>query len=348
MKALRIHEFGGPDKVLWEEIPRAPIGPGKLRLAVRAGALNHLDHWVREGIPGIPVDLPMIQGSDVAGEVIELGAGVSDFALGDRLALMPLFGCGQCKFCLKGDIHICPDHGFYGETCDGNFADEIVRPQENFFKLPDNLSYEEGAAITLVSVTAWEMLLVKAKIQEGESLLVLGASSGVGSMAIQIGKLKGARVLAITSGEENCKKALALGADEAIDRLVFPEFAKEVKARNNNQSMDVIFEHTGAATFEQSQRCLGHGGRMVICGATTGHELKIDVRFLFVKQWQILGSSMGSPSLIPEIYSHFASGALKAVIGHSLPMSEGAEAQRLLVQNRFFGKIVLSNEEGEK
>jgi len=342
MKALRFHSFGGPDRVCWEDVPEPQIRPNHVRVAVKAGALNRLDIWVREELPGIPVALPMIQGSDISGEVIELGQGVTQLSLGDRVAILPIFGCGHCSFCDRGDIHICPQHGFYGETCEGNFSEQVVRPAKNFYKIPDNLNYLEGAAITLVSVTSWEMLVVKAKLQKKETLLVLGASSGIGTMAIQIGKLKGAKVIAITSGEDNCQKAKALGADHVIDRLTHPAFAKKVKSLNGNKGVDVIFEHTGAATFAQSQRCLGYAGRMVICGATTGPELKIDARFLFVKQWQILGSSMGRADLLPEIFSHFASGKLKAVIGKEMPMSEGAEAQRLLVNGNVFGKIVLT------
>lgn len=344
MKALRIREFGGPDVVRWEEIPEPKLGPGQLKIAVKAGALNRLDIWVREELPGIPVELPMTQGSDVAGEVLAIGEGVSGFNIGDRVAHLPIFGCGQCKFCDRGDIHICPKHGFYGETCSGNFAEIIVRPADSFFKLPHNLSYTEGASITLVSVTSWEMLMVKAKLQKGESLLVLGASSGIGTVAVQIGKLAGAKVIAISSGADNCEKLKTLGADEVIDRLEEKAFSKKVKELNGGVGVDVIFEHTGAATFDQSLRCLGSGGRMVICGATTGPELKIDARFLFVKQWQILGSSMGTPDLIPEIFAHYSSGALKPVVGKVMSMSEGAEAQRLLVNNEIFGKIVLSNE----
>jgi NADPH:quinone reductase-like Zn-dependent oxidoreductase len=343
IKALRIHQFGNHDVVKWEDISKPIMADGQLRIEVKAGALNRLDIWVREELPGIPVNLPFVQGSDVSGVVTEIAKDVKGFEIGDRVVMMPNYGCGHCKHCNKGQIHICPQHGFYGETRDGNFADEIVRPAQQFFKIPDNLSFAEAACIPVVALTAWEMLKVKAKVCEDETVFVCGASSGVGTMAIQISKLLGAKVIALTSGEENCKKVLSLGADHVIDRLQNSHFAKEVKSLTNKMGADVIFEHSGEKTFDQSFRCLAAGGRMVVCGATTGHEMKLDARFLFVKQWQILGSSMGRHDYVPEILSHFASGELKSIVGLEMSMKDGAEAQRILVEESVFGKIVLIN-----
>ncbi|MGE4158063.1 MAG: zinc-binding dehydrogenase [Planctomycetota bacterium] len=345
MKALRIHKFGGPDEVQWEEIPEPPLKPGHVKIRVRAGGLNRLDVWVREGIPGIPVALPLIQGCDVAGEVLEWGEGVKGFKRGARVLLQPGYGCGHCRFCQRKDIHFCKDYGIFGETCDGNFSQIAVLPAQNLFPVPDNLGWTEAAAIPLVSLTAWEMLVRKAALEKGETLLVLGASSGVGSMAIQIGKFWGARVLAVTSGEASCQRARELGADEVIDRQRTPEFSREVKRLTDGALADVVFEHTGEATLSQSFRSLGRGGRLVTCGGTTGPRMEIDVRHLFSKQWSVLGSTMGPSDSLLTILPHFASGALRPVVGMVMPMREGAEAQKRLVENRVFGKIVLLEDE---
>jgi NADPH:quinone reductase-like Zn-dependent oxidoreductase len=344
MKALRIHEFGSWDKVRWEEVAEPCLtGPDDVKIRVKCGALNHLDIWVREKIPGVPVDLPLIQGCDASGEVVDLGEGVRHVARGDRVFLQPGYGCGQCSCCLAGQIHYCRHYGIYGETTQGNFADYVVRPKTHVFKIPNGMTYAQAAAFPLVTLTAWEMLVNKARLKANETLLVLGASSGVGSMALQIGKWLRARVVAITSGDTFCSRARDLGADEVIDRLEETKFSKIFK-NFSSKGADVVFEHTGEATFQESLKCLGQGGRMLICGGTTGPRLTIDVRYLFSKQWQILGSTMGPLEAFYEMIPCFEKGQLQAVIGLEMPMAEGAKAQKILEEGKVFGKIVLNNE----
>ena len=341
MRAIRIHEHGGPEKLLFEEMASPPMRADEARVRVRAAGLNHLDLWVRRGIPGVKYPLPLTPGCDGAGLILEVGAAVRGFAAGDRVALAPGLSCGMCEACAAGSDNLCRDYGMLGEHRDGTCTEEIVVPARNLIRLPESLTFEQAAAIPLVFLTAWQMVVDKAKVVPGETVVVLGAGSGVGSAAIQIARLHGARVLAAATGEAKVAKAKALGADEGID-LSRAELKDEVKRLTNRRGADVVVEHVGKATWEQSLLSLAWGGRLVTCGATTGADVSLNLRHLFFKNLSVLGSTMGSRSRLFPIFRHVEAGRLKPVIDQVLPMAEIRRAHELLEQRRTFGKIILT------
>ena len=341
MYCIRIHEHGGLDKLVLEEIPPPATGPSDVLIGVKATSLNHLDLWVRKGLPGVKFKLPIIPGVDAAGVVVSIGQGVSHVGVGDRVVVAQGISCGHCVHCLNGSDNLCKDYLLIGEHRDGADAEYLSVPGRNVLKLPSAVSFDQAAAGALVFLTAWQMLVDKAGVQPGEDVLVVGAGSGVGSAAIQIAKLHGARVIATTSSEEKAAQAKLLGADEVIDyrKQNVPDEVRKLTAK---RGVDVVFEHVGAAVWEDCIRSLTKGGRLVTCGATSGHEAKTDLRFVFYKQLQILGSTMGRKGDLIKILRFFETGTLKPVIDRCLPLKEVREAHRLLEEGRQFGKIVLN------
>ncbi len=341
MRAIRIHEHGGPEKLLLEEIPSPPMRADEARVRIHAAGLNHLDVWVRRGIPGVKYPLPLTPGCDGAGVILEAGDAVRGFCAGEKVVLAPGLSCGMCEACAAGRDNLCREYGILGEHRDGTCAEEIVVPARNLIRMPEMLSFEQAAAIPLVFLTAWQMVVVKAKVVPGETVVVLGAGSGVGSAAIQIARLHGARVLAVSTSEAKLAKAKALGADEGID-LSRAELKDEVKRLTARRGADVVVEHVGKATWDQSLLSLAWGGRLVTCGATTGAEVTLNLRHLFFKNLSILGSTMGSRSSFFPIFRHVEAGRLKPVVDQVLPLSEIRRAHDLIEQRRPFGKIVLT------
>ncbi len=338
MKAIRIHEHGGVEQLRIEELDVPQPGPGQILIGVRAAALNQLDLWVRKGIPGVKP--PLILGSDAAGVVEQVGSGVTQFSVGDKVLPQPGFGCGRCKECQSGRDHYCPQYGILGEHKDGVQAQQIVVHENRAVRMPANLSFEEGAAIPLVYLTAWEMMVNKAGVRPGDMVLAVAVSSGVGSAAVQIAKAHGARVIA-TAGTTKLDRARALGADWVLDHYK-QDIAKEVKAITGGRGTDIVVDHVGAATWQASLRCLGKGGTLILCGATTGPEVKMDLRFLFIRQQSILGSTMGSSGDLFRIMDMVEAGKLRGVVDKVFPFTEVAAAHQHLESCQHFGKVVLS------
>src|SRR6516162_3804137 len=289
MKAILFHQHGGPEVLKYTDTPEPMLRTSDVLVRVKACALNHLDLWVRRGLPNVPIPLPHIPGSDVAGEIAKIGADVTTIRVGQRVVLAPLVSCGKCPACLGGLDNHCRQATNLGYMIDGGCAEFVRAPEVNCLAYPEDLTWEQAAAIPLVFQTAWHMLITRAELQPGEDVLVLGAGSGVGSAAIQIAKFFGARVLTTAGSEEKLAKAKEIGADEVIHHGIMP-IAKEVRRLTHNRGVDVVIEHVGTATWEDSVKSLANAGRLVTCGATTGHEAKIDLRFVFTRQLSILGS----------------------------------------------------------
>lgn len=340
MKAVVFSEHGGPEVLRYTDVPDPTIGPDDVLVRVRACALNHLDIWIRRGLPGVSVPLPHILGSDIAGEIAEVGKEVSGIKTGERVVLSPGICCGHCEQCAAGRDSQCREYTLFGYMVPGGYAEYVKAPAVNVISMPPHLSYEEAAAIPLVFETAWHMLMTRAALKAGEEVLVLGAGSGVGSAAIQIAKVAGARVIATGGTDEKLAKAKELGADETILHSKH-DIAAEVKRLTKRRGVDVVFEHVGEATWEKSIRSLAVGGRLVTCGATTGFEGKIDIRYLFSRQLSILGSYMGSKAELLSVMELVRRRAVKPVLDKTFPLGNAAEAHRRLENREQFGKIVL-------
>jgi len=340
MKAVIFSEHGGPEVLRYTDVADPGIGPDQVLVRVRACALNRLDLWVRRGLPGISIPLPHILGSDIAGEVAQVGEQATGLQIGEKVLLCPGISCGHCPECFAGNDSQCRQYTLFGYMVDGGYAEYVRSPAVNVIPIPKGLSFEQAAAVPLVFLTAWHMLIARADLKPGDVVLVLGAGSGVGSTAIQIAKVAGARVIATAGSEEKLAKARELGADEVILHSK-QDIAAEVKRLTNRRGVDVVFEHVGQATWEQSIRSLAVGGRLVTCGATTGYEGKIDIRYLFTRQLSILGSYMGGKGELCSVLELVGRGLLKPVIDTVMPLAQAAEAHRRLESREQFGKIVL-------
>ncbi|HEX9615398.1 MAG TPA: zinc-binding dehydrogenase [Bacteroidota bacterium] len=341
MYCVRIHEHGGPEKLIYEEVPSPSIGPADVLMNVKATSLNHLDLWVRNGLPGVRFRLPIIPGVDAAGVVVDKGETVTHVAIGDRVVVAQGISCGHCTYCLNGDDNLCKDYRLIGEHRDGADADYLSIPGRNVLKLPAAVSFDSAAAGALVFLTAWQMLVDKARIKPGEDVLVVGAGSGVGSAGIQIAKLFGARVIATTSSESRAEKAKNIGADEVIN-YKDQRVPQEVRRLTGKRGVDVVFEHVGKSVWDDCIKSLTKGGRLVTCGATSGHEAATDLRYVFYKQLQILGSTMGKKGDLARILKFFADGKLKPVIDRIMSLKEVREAHGVLERGEHFGKVVMN------
>lgn len=341
MKAVSFSEHGGPEVLKYGESPDPKAKPDEVLVEVRACALNHLDIWLRRGLPGIKVPLPHIGGCDTAGIVREAGSLVDWIAPGSNVMISPGASCGHCGSCLSGEDNLCPKYDIIGGyRRNGGFAELIAVPGANAIPMPKNLSFEEAAALPLVYVTAWHMLVTNAKVKQGEDVLVHAAGSGVGSAAIQIARLFGARVIATAGSDDKLQKARELGADEVIN-YSRQDFVEEVRRLTGKKGVEIVFEHTGVETWKGSILCLARSGRLVTCGATTGYEAETDLRHVFSKNLSILGSSMGSKAELLDMMQFFSSGQLRPVIDRVLPLEAAVEAHRAIEERSQFGKIVL-------
>lgn len=341
MKAVVINEHGDTSVLKYTDLPDPRIGPGEVFVRVKACALNHLDLWVRRGLPGIEFKFPHILGCDVAGEVKEVGEGVKNVKAGDRVLLSPGVSCMHCENCLSGQDNLCRSYHIIGYGRPGGYAEYITVPSVNAVPIPGDLNFNEAAAIPLVFFTAWHMLVTRANLKAGETVLVHAAGSGVGSAAIQIAKLLGARVITTASTEEKLTKGRQLGADELIN-YTEKDFAAEVRRLTSKRGVDVVFEHTGMTTWEKSILSLRVNGRLVTCGATTGYQAQMDLRQLFARHLNILGSYMGAKHELLEVLKFFPTGQLHPVIDRVLPLSEAAAAHEALEHRAQFGKVVLN------
>ena len=340
MKAIVIPRHGGPDVLQYTELPQPEPGPNEVLMRVRACALNHLDLWSRRGLPGIQFPLPLVPGSDIAGEIAQVGAQAQQVHVGDKVVLSPGVACYQCAACSAGNDNQCRRYTLLGYMRNGGCAEYVVAPEVNALPMPAGLSFEEAAAVPLVFLTAWHMLITRAQLKPGEDVLVLGAGSGIGSAAIQIAKLAGARVIATAGSPAKFDKARALGADEMIQHGQ-QDITEEVRRLTGRRGVDVVFEHVGQATWEQSVKSLATGGRLVTCGATTGAAAQTDLRLLFGRQLSLLGSYMGSRGELFHVLKLVAEKKLRPVVDRVLPLAEARAAHELLEKREQFGKVVL-------
>jgi len=341
MKAARIHQHGGPEVLVYEDVPEPQIKANQILVRVRACALNHLDLFVRAGIPGIKFSMPHILGSDIAGEVVEAGELCERVKPGWRVLLSPGLSCRQCDQCAAGRDNFCRRYTIFGSGVDGGNVELLAAPEWTAIQIPDDMTFEQAAAAPLVFLTAWHMLTGRVKLQIGEDVLVLAASSGVGSAAIQIAKLFRCRVIATAGGEAKLAKAKELGADHVIDHYR-QDISAEVRKLTAKRGVDVVFEHVGAATWTKSLESLAPGGRLVTCGNTTGFDVKLDLRFLFSKQWSLLGSFMGTLGELHEVLKFVFRKELTPVIDRVYPLSEIRAAHEHLENKEQFGKVLVA------
>ena len=340
MKAAIFKQHGGPEVLEYAEVPDPQIRANEALVEVRGCALNHLDIFVRRGMPGIEIPLPHILGCDVSGVVREVGELVTWVKPGDEVMVQPGVSCGHCEACLNGEDNLCREYDMIGYRRDGGYAELVAVPGVNLIPKPPQLSWEEAAALPLVTVTAWHMLVTRANVQPGENVLVHAAGSGVGSVAIQIAKLRGARVLTTASSDEKLAKARELGADVTIN-YTQDDWPKEVRRLTDRKGVDVVVEHTGAATWPGSISSLKNNGRLVTCGATSGFDARTDLRQVFYRHLTLLGSFMGSKAELLEAMKFVREGKIHGVVDRVLPLSEARQAHELIEDRAQFGKIVL-------
>lgn len=339
MKAVRIHQFGGPEVLMYEDVADPPLRKDQVLVRVKACSLNHLDLWVRKGLPG--VKLPHILGSDVAGEIAEVGEYVSGFKAGQRVLVAPMHFCGHCVKCVAGLQNQCREFTVLGNGVDGGNCELISVPAANVIPFPDSLDFHQAASVPLVFVTAWHMLVGLAGVRPGQTVLVLGAGSGVGTAAIQIAKMFHCRVITTAGNDAKLEKARALGADFGIDHYK-QKISEEVRKITNKEGVDIVVEHVGAATWEESMKCLKSAGTLVTCGATTGPNVAVDLRHLFARQLRLLGSYMGTMGELYEVLGHVFAGRLKPIVDRTFPLKEIRSAHEYLEKSQMFGKVIVN------
>lgn len=340
MKCVRIHRHGGFENLSLEDIDPPRIGADEVLVNVKATSINHLDLWVRQGIPGVKFPLPIIPGVDAAGVVAERGEAVRHVAVGDRVVVAQGISCGHCRHCLNGNDNLCRDYKLIGEHRDGADAEYLAVPSRNVIPLSDKISFEAAAASALVFLTAWQMMVDKAGVKPGDDVLVVGGSSGVGTAGIQIAKLFGARVIATTSTDQKSETLKELGADEVINYRK-QSVLDEVRRLTAKRGVDVVFEHVGKSVWDESIRSLTKGGTLVTCGATSGYDAVTDLRYVFYKQIRILGSTMGRKGDLLPILECLERGTLKPVIDRVLPMSDVREAHKVVEAGEHVGKVIM-------
>ena len=342
MQGFQIAAHGGPEALEWTELPTPEPGPGEVRVAVRACALNRLDLWVRDGVPGHEFPLPLVPGSEIAGDVDAVGPGVEGVEPGTPTLVAPAVSCGHCARCVSGEDHLCRGYGILGEHRDGGYAEHVVVPRRNVLPLPRGLSYVEAAATPLVFLTAWHMLVARAKLARGEDVLIHAAGSGVSSAALQIARLLGARRIVATAGsDEKLARARELGATHTVNYRE-ADFVAAAREATGRKGVEVVVDHVGGEVFERSLKALAWAGRIVLCGATAGHEATINLRAVFFKSLSILGSTMGSLGELHRIVDLLDRGELSPVVDRTFPLERAAEAQEALAAREQFGKIVLT------
>lgn len=342
LKALTISAHGGLDQVVYGDVPTPDeCAQGEVRIRLTAAALNHLDLFVVAGVPGVSIAPNWVLGADGVGSIDQLGAGVAGLALGDRVAINPGISCRECEYCRAGEHPLCPKFRLLGEHRAGTFAEYIVVPAANVRRIPDTVPDAVAAAFSLATLTAWRMLVTRAHIKAGESVLIQGIGGGVAIAALQIAKARGATVWVTSSSERKLAQAAALGADETLNYATM-DVAREIRARTGKRGVNVVVDSVGAATWSQSLGALGRYGRLVTCGASAGPMVETDVRRLFWNQWSIMGSTMGSDAEYDAIIAELHAGRLMPPVDSVIPLAEGRRAFERLAAREQFGKIVLS------
>jgi NADPH:quinone reductase-like Zn-dependent oxidoreductase len=340
VKAVVFEQHGGPEVLEHRaDVPEPAPGFGQVRVRVRAASVNFLDVWTRRGLP-YKIEMPHILGNDAAGVIDAVGEGVTHLNAGDEVVLSPGAGCNHCRACLEGDDMLCLQYDLFGLRKQGSYAEFMVAPARNVFPKPARLSFEEAASMPLVFLTAWHMLVTRAGLRAGETVLVVAAGSGVGIAATQIAKMLGATVIATASTDAKLEKARALGADETINHAS-QDIGLEARRLSGKRGVDVVIEHVGQATWEKSVAALARGGRLVTCGASSGFEGRTDLRALFGKSIALYGSYMGRLAEFDEVLKHVRSGRLKPVLDRVLPLAGARAAHEALEKREAFGKIVL-------
>ncbi|ULA63455.1 MAG: Alcohol dehydrogenase [Nitrospira sp.] len=341
MKAVLFRAHGGPDKLSYEDLPTPVIGPDEVLVRVKACALNHLDIWIRQGNPAYPMPMPHVSGSDIAGVVDQVGAQVDNVTTGQKVFVSPGVSCWKCEYCLSGRDNMCRSYSLIGAMMHGGYAEYVKVPFRNVLPMPENLSFEQAAAFPLVSVTASHMLFAKVGLQHGETVLIMGGGSGVGTMAIQLAKLAGARVITTVGSDDKMPKAVVLGADAVINHTK-ENVADRVKLLTEGHGVDVVIEHIGPEVWASCLASLAKGGRLITCGATTGAEVKVDLRYIYSRQYTITGSYMGTRAELVKAAELMGQKRLIPVIDRTYPLQDARAAQEQMVSRKFFGKIVLT------
>ncbi len=341
MRAVVIREHGGFERLLHEDVPVPEPAPGEVRVRLAVAGLNHLDIWVRRGVPGHEFPLPLTPGCDGAGVIDAVGPGVPSRRVGERVVLAPGFAKGTDAEVARGHDQLSTTYGIFGETTDGTCAEAVVVPERNALLLPASIELTTAAAFPLVYLTAWTMLVRRARLEAGETVLIHAAGSGVSTAAIQIARLLGARlILTTTSSPGKSEKARHMGADLVLDYSK-PDWSREAKKAVGGKGLDVVVDHIGQATFEGSLRCLAKGGRYVTCGATSGPTTEIPLNLLFFKSLSLLGSTMGSLGDVHRLLDLVVAGRLRPVIDSVLPLAQVADAHRRLEARDVYGKLLL-------
>jgi len=344
MRACVLTATGGIDKLQVTQVPDAPPpGPGEVRVALRAAALNHLDLFVADGLPGTADRFPWVMGADGAGTIEAVGPGVTTLHAGDRVMLNPGISDYSCEFCRAGEHSLCVNYRLLGEHLPGTLAELVTVPVHNVAWVPNVspvLTWGEAAAFSLVTLTAWRMLVTRAKLRAGETVLVWGIGGGVSLAALRIAKLFGARVIVTSSDDAKLAAAQQLGADVTLNHQT-QKVSQEVRALTNKRGVDVVIENVGAATWDESLRSLRRGGRLVTCGATSGPQVRLDIRRLFWHHWSILGSTMGNAAEYAEIVRRLSQGELRPIVDRVFPLAQAREAYERLRKGEQLGKVVV-------
>jgi NADPH:quinone reductase-like Zn-dependent oxidoreductase len=340
VKAVAFDRFGAPDVLEYRDLPDPSIAPDEVLVEVKACGINHLDLWVRSGLRGLEIEMPHVLGNDIVGNAAEVGPAVRNVKPGDRVLVNPTLSCGVCGACMGGDDNLCRDYDVIGRRRNGGYAERVAVPGANCLPYPENLSWEEAAAVPLVFLTAWHMLVGRARVRPGEDVLVIGASSGVGSAAIQIACLFGARVIATAGSDAKLERARALGAHEVIHHGT-SDVGAEARRLTGKKGVEVVFEHVGGVVFEQALQALARNGRLVTCGATAGGKVTLDVNLLFARHLTLMGSWMGRRVELLEALKFVRTGQLKPVVDSVLPLSEARRGHERIEAREQFGKVVL-------
>ena len=340
MNAVVFRAHGGPEQLEYTHVPDPEPGPGEVLVRVKACSVNHLDIWIRQGIPAYHIQLPHISGCDVAGVIERLGPGVSNLRPGERVLIAPGLSCFACEWCQAGQDNLCQSYGIMGAATEGGYADLAKARASDLIPVPGELSFEEAAAFPLVFLTAWHMLITRASLRAGESVLVQAGGSGVGHAAVQIAKLAGATVYATVGSEAKLAKTKALGAEAVIDRQR-EDVGERLQQLTNRRGVDVVFEHVGPQTWDTSIKVLRKNGRLVTCGATTGPSASLDLRYVFSRQLTILGSMMGTRAELLTLVRLVGQGRLKPVVDTVYPLRQARQAQERLLARDVFGKLIL-------
>lgn len=344
MKAVYITKHGSSDVLTYGDFPEPEFGPNEVLIRVRACALNRLDLYTRAGSRGTKrnFDKPHILGSDVAGDVIEIGADVTSIRRGTRVLVNPKMSCRQCRLCLAGQDDLCDQSpGMLGSSCNGGYAEYVVAPASNTLPLPENVTYENAAGLPTVFMPSWNILVRQGKLRPWETALIASSSSGVASAAIQIAKnVIGARVITTTSSEEKVKQAFALGADEVINYQT-EDVARRIKDITSGKGVDVVVDHVGADFWPAAIRTLAKGGRYGICGVTSGYEVNLQIGLLFLNQHTVFGVFMGRGEDLRQIVDSAGRGLIRSIIHETYPLEDAARAHKVMEELHFFGKLVL-------